>query len=140
MRAINYFVITRSKLDSMAIANESFGHSMMYPSPHMFVFKNSPDEKVYSMSRMRPMSERCATIRDSELNNTGYGIVVRCDTKEMDAALKRAVGIVIKSVADDIGIKEYQIVSDEINEDRFVDTFELPSIIATIPSVFNKRI
>ena len=140
MRAINYFVITRTELDSFAITEESFKRGMMYPAPHMLVHKDDPEAKLYSMARMRPMSERCANIRDSELNNTGYGIVVRCSSKDMDAALKRAVGIVIKSVADDIGIKDYQIVSDEVNEDNFVDTFELSSIIATIPSIFNKRI
>ena len=139
MRPINYFVVTRTTEDFPAVQKNSFDRGMIYPAPHMYIYKMSEEDTSYSMSRMRPMAERCGTIRDSALNGAGYGILVKADSKDMDPALRQAVAIVIKSVADDLGLENYQIVSDEVNEDKFLVTFEIPALIAKIPSVFTKR-
>lgn len=140
MRQISSFVIVRTDSNPYEITKESFEHGMIYPAPHTLIFKMDESDLKYTLQKMRPIAERCAVVRDSRLNNIGYGIVVNSKTSTMNATLSRMVGMVIKSIVDDIGISQYEILSDEANMDRFIDTFELPAIIATIPSIFNKRI
>ena len=139
MRPINSFVVTRTTENYPAVVENSFSIGMKYPYPHVYIFKGSPDEDEYSFLKLRPTGERCGNIRDSRLNNTGYGIVIMTDSDQLDEKAKTMIANIIKFVVDDLCIENYSIVSDEINPDRFVDVFGIAAKVSQIPSGFNKN-
>lgn len=142
MRKIGFFVVTQTTEEYPAVVKSSFEKGMIYPSPHIYIFKMDPldSEEDIKIVKMRPMSERCGTVRDSQLNRAGVGIVIHNPTKsEFSEKLKQKVAIAIKSIVDDLGIIQYQIVTDEVSEDAFVDVLDLPALVDITPSIFTKR-
>ena len=133
------FVITRTENDFSEIAEESFSHGMVYPYPHFFVFMVDDASKDYAFVKMRPLVERCGNIRDSALNNNGVGIVVKTDGEKLDEKANHLIAVIIKSIIDDLGVKNHSIVSDEVNNSRFVDTFDIAAKVVKIPSQFAKN-
>ena len=143
MRKLNFFVITQTKSQYPAVVKESFEKGLVYPQPHFYIFKRDYNDKEeeYTITKMRPIAERCATVRDSQLNRAGIGIVLHNpDGKNLTEEAKQKIAMIIKSLSDDFGIIQYQIVTDEISEDAFVDTTYLAALVARTPSMFNKRI
>jgi hypothetical protein len=112
---------------------------MKYPYPHAYIFKGDESEEEYSMIRLRPLGERCGNVRDSRLNNIGIGIVVKMETETLDEKARTAVANTIKFIADDLCMERYSILSDEVNPDKFVDTFGIEAKIALLPSLFVKN-
>ncbi len=143
MRKLNYFVITKTQDQYPAVVSKSFEKGMIYPAPHYYIFKmdySDPDEE-YKVVRMRPLAERCGTVRDSALNMAGIGILVHTpNNEELTEEVQNKIAVIIKSTIDDFGIIQYQIVTDEISDDAFVDTTYLPALVAKTPSMFTKRI
>jgi len=143
MRNLKFFVVTQTVSQYPAVVKESFERGLIYPYPHFYIYKHDYadiDEK-YSIVKMRPLSERCGNVRDSTLNGTGIGIVIHNpDKSELSEEALQGVAVIIKTIIDDFGIIQYQIVTDEISDDAFVDTTYLPALISTTPSIFNKRI
>jgi hypothetical protein len=143
MRPIKFFVVTQTDKQYPAIVEDSFEKGMIYPAPHYYIFKmdyNSDDEE-YKIIKMRPLFERCGTVRDSILNANGVGILIHNpDGSALSESAKQKIAMVIKSLVDDFGIIQYQIVSDEISDEAFVDTTYLPALVSATPSMFNKRI
>jgi len=139
MRKIDTFVITRTTGNYPAIVQESFDHGMKYPYPHIYIFKGDESEDDYSLLRLRPICERCGNIRDSRLNNSGIGIVIMTDSPIMNEKIETIVANSIRLMIDDLCIENYEIVTDEINEDKFVDVFGIDAKVATLPSMFTKN-
>ena len=143
MRQIKFFVITKTKDEYPAVVEKSFEKGMIYPAPHYYIFKMDYDntDEEYSIVKMRPIVERCGTVRDSLLNNNGIGIVIHAPNgEELSEEVNNKIAMIIKSTIDDFGIIQYQIVTDEILEDAFVDTTYLPALVAKTPSIYTKRI
>lgn len=143
MRPIKFFVITQTKLEYPGVVEDSFTKGMMYPAPHFYIFKmdDNDENEEYKVVKMRPINERCGIVRDSSLNATGVGIVAFNPSGDVfSGELKQVIATLIKGISDDFGIIQYQIVSDEVNEDNFVNTTELPALVSITPSIFNKRI
>lgn len=140
MRPINFFVVTQTSDQFPSINDISFDRGLIYPYPHIYIFKADEDEDEYHVVKMRPLSERCATVRDSRLNNTGVGIVIYNPTKKaMNDKLLTLIASIIKTISDDLGVNKYQIVSDDMNMDNFIDVFGLDAKVAITPSSFTKR-
>ncbi len=141
MRRINSFVITKTEEDLPSIVRSSFDRGLIYPYPHVFIFKMDDSETEYNFVKMRPLGERCATVRDSRLNNIGVGIVVHgLQGDEMNEKMKTLVATVIKTIIDDMCIDNFSIVTDEVNPDKFVDIFGLKAKVSLIPSMFSSRL
>lgn len=143
MRSLKFFVITQTKDEYPAVVDKSFKKGMIYPGPHFYIFKMdyTPGKEEYQIAKMRPIFERCGTVRDSLLNATGIGITIHNPSGEdLSEDAKQKIAMIIKTLSDDFGIIQYQIVTDEISDDAFVDTTYLPALVASTPSIFNKRI
>lgn len=141
MRNISFFVVTQTKDGYPDVVSKSFEKGMIYPSPHIYIFKQDDADENYSYVKMRPLFERCGTVRDSRMNNNGIGIVLYNPTgSPITESAKKLIATIIKNFIDDFGIIQYQIVTDEISDDAFVDTLDLPALIDIAPSAFNKRI
>ena len=141
MRSISFFVITQTKSEYPKVVEESFKKGMIYPSPHVYIFKMDEKEEDYSYVRMRPLSERCGTVKDSRLNNNGIGIVLYNPSgSPVNEKAKKLIAVIIKNFIDDFGIIQYQIVTDEMSDESFIDTLDFPALIDVTPSTFNKRI
>ncbi len=143
MRNLKFFVITQTKNIYPQIVEESFTRGMIYPAPHYYIFKMDyyDNEEEYKIVRMRPISERCGTVRDSLLNEHGVGILIHNPSGDkIKDSLNQKIAMIIKNIIDDFGIIQYQIVSDEISDDAFVDTVFLPAAVSATPSIFTKRI
>ena len=141
MRNLSYFVVTQTEEDYPSVVQSSFSKGMVYPAPHVYIFKVNPADEDYTYVRMRPIHERCGTVRDSRLNNNGIGILIQNKNRgNLDEKVKKLISNIIKNFIDDFGIIQYQIVTDEVNDDTFVDTLDLPLLISIAPSAFNKRI
>ncbi len=139
MRPLNFFVVTQTLEQYPSVVETSFSRGLLYPYPHFYIYMLEGEDD-YSVVKMRPLSERCATVRDSRLNSTGVGIVVLNPTfSPMTDKLITTIASLIKTISDDMGMKDYQIVSDDINPKSFIDTFLLPAKVAIIPSIFTKR-
>jgi len=139
MRQISNFVVTRTDKNLPAVLDESFTAGLVYPYPHFYIFKGDENEEEYSMLKLRPLAERCANIRDSRLNNNGVGIVVMTEDSRPNEKLVTFIANIIKFVVDDIGISDYNVVTDEINSDKYMDVFYIPSKIETLPSSFTRN-
>ncbi len=140
MRPLNFFVVTQTTEQYPAVMDSSFERGLIYPYPHIYVYKLDDSDDEYFVAKMRPLSERCATVRDSRLNNTGVGIVVYNPKKlPINDKLLTLLATIIKTISDDLGLKDYQIVSDDMNMDKFLDVFGLNAKVATIPSAFTRR-
>ncbi len=140
MRNISSFVITKTMDQFPNIVPISFGRGLLYPYPHIYIFNTEKGEE-YNYVYMRPLNERCATVRDSLLNNNAVGVVLyKKDDSPIDEKMTTLVATLIRKIIDDLGIKEYSVHSDEINKDNFVDVFDIDSKIQTIPSSFSKRL
>lgn len=116
---------------------------MIYPAPHFYIFKMDykSETEEYQIAKMRPIAERCGTVRDSSLNAAGVGITIHNPSGEdLSEDAKQKIAMIIKTLADDFGIIQYQIVTDEISDDAFVDTTYLPALVASTPSIFTRRI
>jgi len=140
MRVIDTFFITKTTENYAGIIREAKKIGFLYPAPHVFITKidfSDPDSKYFPM-RLRPLSERCATVRDSRINNNGVGVVIHSE----DGIIRESAIIVaateIKNIIEDLGIKNYNIVTDEINEDRKVDTMQIEGKVPIIPSKFTR--
>jgi len=134
-------VITRTEDQLPFIVDSSFERGLIYPYPHVFIFKIDDSEDEYNYVKMRPLGERCATVRDARLNNTGIGIVLyNIDSEEMNEKLKTLVATIIKTITDDLCIKDFTVVTDEINQDKFVNTFGVQAKVSLIPSMFSSRL
>ena len=139
MRNISSFVVTKTTDQFPNVAPISFGKGLVYPYPHVYIFNTEVGED-YSYVKMRPLNERCATVRDSRQNNIGVGIVLyKGDDTPIDEKMKTLAATIIKHIIDDLGIKEYTIVSDEMNADNFVDVFDIDYKVQSLPSSFSKR-
>lgn len=113
---------------------------MIYPYPHAYIYKMDESDEEYTFVRMRPLHERCATVRDSRLNNNGIGIVLYNPTgNPLTEKAKKLIATVIRNFVDDFGIIQYQIVTDESSADAFVDTLDFPAMVDASPSAFTKR-
>jgi len=143
MRGIQYFVLTQTDKEYPAMVSESFSRGMVYPSPHFYIFRmdDSDDAEDYKILKPRPISQRCGTVRDSRLNNNGIGIMVYNPSgKKLNPVLEQTIASIIKNTAEDLGIIKYQIVTDEVNKDAFVDTIYINALVNSTPSMFTKRI
>ena len=139
MRRISNFVITRTTDNYPSVVQNSFSIGMKYPYPHVYVFKGDDAEEEYSFLKLRPAGERCGNIRDSRLNNTGYGIVIMSNTSTLNDKAITTIANIIRFIVDDLCIDDYSIVTDEVNEDKYVDIFDIQAKIQTIPSGFIKN-
>lgn len=141
MRKINSFVITKTEEQLPSIVKSSFDRGLIYPYPHIFIFKTDENENEYSYVKMRPLGERCATVRDSRLNNNGVGVVVyNLHGDTLNDKLKTLIATIIKAIVDDLCINSFSVVTDEVNRDKFVDVFGVEAKVHSIPSMFSKRI
>jgi len=143
MRPINSFVITRTPKDYPSIMEFSDEIGFKYPFPHYYLYKydyfNSNEE--WKFLKPRPLHERCASVRDGNLNKTGVGIVIMLP-KEVDTIPTDGVALIaniIKLVSDDLGIKQYNITTDEINKVNRVDVMPIYSAVSAAPSIFTRR-
>jgi len=135
MRTISRFVIVRgfgNNFEEMVAFSKQIGFE--YPMAHYYIEAGKNNE-VFTL-RGRPLSSRCAVMRDSFIMDSGVGIVVSSEDKNIDKTVSNSISKIIKTLIDELGIKNYKIVSDEINEDNRVDISMInPSII---PSDFVK--
>ena len=140
MRAIDTFYVTKTRNDYPAIIREAREIGFLYPAPHVFITRldfNDPESKYFAM-RLRPLSHRCATVRDSRINNNGVGIVIQSlDDHILESALLIAASE-IKNIIEDLGIVNYNIVTDEIDKERRVETMTLESKVSIVPSKFTR--
>lgn len=143
MRAINYFVLTQTKNEYPAMVADSFEKGMVYPAPHFYVFRmdDNDESEDYKVLKPRPLSQRCGTVRDSRLNNNGIGVMIfNPSGKKLNPKLEQTIASIIRNTAEDLGIIDYQIVTDEVDGESFVDTIYINALVGSTPSMFTKRI
>ena len=139
MRNISSFVITKTTDRFPDISPISFSRGLIYPYPHIYIFNTEKGED-YNYVKMRPLNERCATVRDSIQNNSGVGIVLyKGDSTPIDEKMKTLAATLIRFIIDDLGIEKYTLVSDETDAEKFIDVFDIDAKIQTLPSSFTKR-
>ena len=139
MRKINKFVVTRTNDTYPAIVEKSKQAGLVYPYPHFYIYKDE-ETGEYLTTKGRPLAERCANIRDSALNNTGIGIVIKSETSELDEDAEMVIGRIIALTAEELGITAYIIVTDEVSEKNFVDITRLQRYVNSIPMMYQKLI
>jgi hypothetical protein len=139
MRVINSFVITKTDENLPSVLSNSFKNGMVYPYPHVYIFKGDESEEEYSFVRLRPLASRCGNIRDSRLNNNAVGIVLMTKESILNEKQKTLIANIIKYIIEDVGIEKYSIYTDEINKDRFVDVFGIEAKISLAPSSFTRN-
>ena len=142
MRQIKNFLITRTKLQYPEVSEKSKGIGMIYPMPHFYVYKFEQEskEEYPKHLRGRPYSEKCALMREGLIASNAIGIMIYAPTDVIPKDVVQLVGSIIRLVADDLGIKNYGILTDEINNENRVDVLEFYTAAEKSPSIFSKRI
>jgi hypothetical protein len=89
--------------------------------------------------RLRPLSARCATLRDSRLNNSGVGVVIHApkDTQIVESAILLAASE-IKFVIEDLGLENYSFFTNQVDKNSYVDIMYLQSKIPLVQSRFSR--
>jgi len=132
LRKISSFVITRTTDIYPAVVEKSKKAGLLYPYPHFYIWKDEVSG-VYQTKKTRPLSERCANIRDSRLNNSGVGIVVNTDNATLDEEAEKVIGGIIAFIIEELGIYSYTIVTDELKHEKFVDVTRIQRWVASTP-------
>lgn len=119
MRDINKFVVVNGFGNNPdEIIEKSIEIGFEYPMPHFFLLEGK-DGKVQAF-KMRPVGRRCAVMRDEKVAQTGIGFVVAGNKKHVSIAISDKIGMIIKSIVDDLAIEDYTIISDEMHDDHMV--------------------
>jgi len=123
MRNIRKFVVVTgygNNPDEIITTSRKIGFE--YPMPHYFIV----DVKGYPTAlKMRPTGSRCATIRDEKIAEEGIGIVVSGTTPAISKDASNLISKIIKSVIDDLGLKQVEIISDELQPDHRVNITDI---------------
>lgn len=120
MRKINRFVICRgfgNTYEDMVSLSKSIG--LEYPMAHYFIDIGKNDEIF--IFRGRPLKSNCALLRDSFLMEHGIGIVVQSNETKIPYSASKRISKIIKDLIDDLGIEDYRIISDELDEEHRVN-------------------
>jgi len=143
MRRITNFLITKTSKHYHEIVEEGKDRGFIYPAPHVYVYKYEQSNEKEDMKhvRGRPYNAPCALVRDSLIASNSIGIMIYCpdeDGVHPDAVILTAN--IIKLIADDLGINQFGILTDEVNIENQIDTLAINAAVSIAPSIFNKRI
>ena len=142
MRQIKNFLIVKTELQYPEVSEKSKDIGMLYPMPHFYVYKFEQDSKEEAPKHLRgrPYAAKCALMREGIIASNSIGIMIYAPTGIISKDTVQLVGSIIKLVADDLGIKNYGILTDEINNENRVDILEFYTATEKSPSIFSRRI
>lgn len=143
MRTVKNFLITRTTKHYHEIVEEGIDRGFVYPAPHVYAFKYeeyNSKERVQHV-RGRPYSANCALVRDSSIASNSIGIMIYCpEGNKIHPDAVTLVSNIIRMIADDLGMKQFGILTDEVNDENHIDVLEFNTAVSKAPSIFNKRI
>lgn len=144
MRVIRNFVVVRTSKPYPDVSDESRGVGLLYPSPHFYVYKFdfNDDSEPWKHIRGRPFCEPTPLVRDSVMSKSSLGIMILTDEsdKRVRYGAMQHVASIIKNTSDDLGMSQYGIITDEVDNSRFVDSLALQAMISKSQSIFSKRV
>ena len=143
MRQITSFLVKKTNKTYPEIIEEGKERGFLYPAPHVYVYKFEPlnENEEWKHIRGRPIASPCALIRDSNIARNSIGIMLYCkDDEEIHPDAMILAAHMIKLFTEDLGIKDYSIITDHEDKKAAIDTMQMHSSVAMALSIFNKRI
>lgn len=142
MRTVTNFFVIKTTKQYPDVEEESRKIGFLYPSPHLYLYKfeeMNPDEE-WKHIKSRPLCEPCALIRDSSISRSAIGIMIYSPSGDIHPGSTLLVANIINLISDDLGIKNFGILTDEMDSTRSVDVSAIYAAVARSPSIYTKRI
>lgn len=142
MRMIRNFFVAKTDKEYPDIVSESNKVGLLYPAPHIYVYKFEEDNEneEWKHIKARPLCHNMALARDSALSNNSIGITIYTkNSGRVHPDAMTLVANIIRLISDDLGIKQYGIITDELNKNNAVDVLDLNSAVAKAPSIYTRR-
>jgi len=142
MRTIQNFLILKTNKHFHEVVEEGKDRGFIYPAPHVYIYKYEQDNASEEMKhvRGRPYDAPCALVRDSKISSSSIGIMIYSPDEDVHPDSVILAANIIRLIADDLGIRQFGILTDEVNEDNRIDVLAMNAAVSIAPSIFNKRI
>jgi hypothetical protein len=142
MRPIKNFFVQKTDKHFHEISEESMEIGFIYPAPHVYIYKHEEfnNEETVKHVRGRPYAAPCALVRDASISKTAVGITLYCPTDRLHPDVVSLAANIIQLISDELGIKQYGILTDEVNMENHIDVLELNTALSKAQSIFPKRL